>query len=409
MEGFLPDSVFTMIQAPLPTVPKCGLCRLNLSCKSPKMDVSGSGRKGIMIVGEAPGKMEDEFGKQFVGQSGSYLNRCLRSVNIDMRRDCWLQNSLACRPVDNYIVDPRAIEYCRPKVLDAINKHNPSVIILLGKSAVASVIGHLWKEDVGGSKRWAGFQIPSRKPNCWICPTYHPSYIMRETRDAELYNMVFQRHLREAIALVGTRPWDEAPPKPDIDLIYSPSKTAKVLRSMIKWGGTVAFDYETNCLKPDRKEARIVAASVCWEGRKTIAFPWHGEAVDAMRELLRSKVKKISHNAKFEERWTRAKLKTRVYNWHWDSMTAAHALDCRPGITGLKFQSYVRLGQADYDSRIKPYLQSKEPGGNELNRIQEVYLPTLLEYCAQDSYLTYEIAQMQKEELGYDKEKSKIT
>ena len=43
----------------------CGLsCKLNRSCRCPRMAVGGKGRRGIMVVGEAPGATEDERGEQ---------------------------------------------------------------------------------------------------------------------------------------------------------------------------------------------------------------------------------------------------------------------------------------------------------------------------------------------------------
>jgi hypothetical protein len=165
---------------------------------------------------------------------------------------------------------------------------------------------------------------------------------------------------------------------------------------MIEQGGAVAFDYETNMLKPDSKDAEIVCCSVCWEGKKTIAFPWHGEAVTAMSELLLSpKIKKVGANNKFEERWTRRILGHGVRGWVWDCMVSAHVLDNRPLITSVKFQSFVRLGQPSYDTAVGPYLKASD--GNKKNRIKEVDLGSLLQYCGMDSLLEWLIAESQRE------------
>ncbi len=40
---------------------------------------------------------------------------------------------------------------------------------------------------------------------------------------------------------------------------------------------------------------------------------------------------------KYEDTWSREKLKQQGKGWLWDSMIAAHILDNRPGVTGLKF------------------------------------------------------------------------
>lgn len=412
-DGFFQDSLMTAARRPLPLVAKCGICGLAKQCKSPKMEVSGSGRKGVMIVGEAPGKDEDDKGIQFVGRTGQFLQKILRYIGVDMRRDCWVHNALSCRPgKDNVIRDPKAIDYCRPRVIDSIKKFDPTVIILLGKSAVASVIGHVWKENVGGSKTWAGWKIPSRDPNAWIMPTYHPSYVAREkNREAELYARTYQRHLQAAFDLAGTRPWNDDVPdeEKEVEIVYEPDTAAGIIRDFATRGGWVAFDYESDRLKPDSKQRRIVACGVCWRGKRTIAFPWRGEAINAMKELLASPMPKIAHNLQFEKRWTERALGIQVGGWNveegkgWDTMNAAHVLDCRKGINSLKFQSFVRLGFPDYDSRIKPYLGSKGEGGNARNRIDEIDMPSLLKYVGLDALLTYRIAMQQRKEFGYGK------
>jgi hypothetical protein len=163
----------------------------------------------------------------------------------------------------------------------------------------------------------------------------------------------------------------------------------------------LAFDYETTALKPDGPEAEIVSASLGWaagDGVRAVSFPWVGEAIPAMKRLLHSKVPKIAHNMKFEERWTRKVFGRGVRNWYWDTMQAAHVLDNRRGITGLNFQAFVHFGQAPYDEDVKPFLKSIGPG--KPNRIRELKLADLLLYGGLDALLTFMLAQKQMKEMG---------
>lgn len=409
-EGFFADSAFAMIQKPITEVAKCGICRLHTKCKSPKMEPSGKGKKGILIVGEAPGKDEDDRGRQFVGKAGRELQKHLRSVGLEMREDCWLENSLRCHPKNNFIQDRRAIGYCQPNVMNTIRRYDPSVILLLGGVAVESVIGHLWKEGTGGINRWAGFKIPCRNPNAWVVPTFHPSYIMRQegARDERLFIKFFQRHLKMAAHLTGTRPWPDGVPdyKSQIEVVIDGNKAGKIIRNLLSKGGTFAWDIETDRLKPEQEDSRIISCSICWNGKRTISFPWYGDAVEAMKELLVSKHPKIGWNVSYENKWVRRKLGIRVQNWIWDGMLASHVLDCRPRISSLKFQAFVRRGQEDYDGNIKPYMKAKKRiaklmGANSPNRIDEVELRTLLFYGGLDSLHTYHIGQEQMEEMGH--------
>lgn len=401
--GFFSPSVIAQgNKAPASRVPKCGACGLLKTCKSPKMPIAGKGKRGILIVGEAPGETEDDTGKPFVGKSGRLLQQTLRKYGIDMFRDCWVTNSLICRPPGNRDPTDLEIGYCRPNLLNAITDLKPSTIIPLGRFGIESVIGMAWKSgqgDVGGGYRWLGWNIPYRKWNAWICPTYHPAFIARKLKENGVESLFFEKHLEKAAELEG-RPWEsnEFDDRSQIEKIYDANEAARILRRMIQKGGPVAFDYETNCLKPDRKEARIVSCSVSWRGKKTIAYPWHGEAITATGELLQSPLPKIASNLKFEERWTIAEFGRGVKNWSLDTMLEAHVMDYRPQITSIKFQAFVQLGVEDWSSHIEPFLASDEKGGNGLNRIHEIAIGDLLLYNGLDSLWEYGVAKKQVKE-----------
>lgn len=401
MPGFFAGSELKMVKAPQSMVPKCGACGLWKTCQSPKMVPDGGGWKKILVVAEAPGSEEDKQGIQLVGNSGKHLEQVFRKLGINMRRDCWLTNALICRPPDNKINDQKMVDYCRPNLFKTLEALKPHTIVLLGGTAVESFMGRVWKEDVGGITRWVGWNIPCREPNAWVIPTYHPSYLLRE-KNAVL-DRFFEQHLSLAVANKG-RPWQAIPDeRKAVEIIYNPAKAAKYIRHIINEGGTAAFDYETNMLKPDSDKGEILSCSICWEGEFTIAYPWHGEAITATKEFLQSGVRKVASNLKFEERWSRDKLGVRVKNWDWCTMTAAHVLDNRSDISSIKFQSFVRLGHPPYDEHIKPFLKAKEEGGNNANRArQEVNLEQLLIYNGLDSILEYKVAPLQKKEMGWD-------
>jgi hypothetical protein len=145
----------------------------------------------------------------------------------------------------------------------------------------------------------------------------------------------------------------------------------------------IVFDYETNCLKPEEENSEIVCCSINNSSKRTISFPWEGEAIDATADLLRSSTPKIGANLKFEQRWTKAKLGFWIKHWMWDCMQAAHCIDNRSGITSVKFNAFVLCGTPDWDSHIKPFLDI--PKGERLNRIREMPIMQVLEYNAIDS------------------------
>lgn len=398
-------------------VPRCSQCGLFKRCRSSKMPVSGRGNLKILVCGEGPGPDEDLQGRPFVGRSGRLLRDVLTRNGIDLRNDCWITNAVICfphtqrgkirNPTDN------EISYCRPNLLNTIKELNPEVIILLGTKAVKSLIGWLWKEDPGGIGRWVDWRIPSQRLNSWICSNYHPAHILRgqgfEEGEGEgrgkandVMELLFERYLRKALKLIGTRPWPDGVPDyaSQVDIELDPDVAARKIYNVMSHSSIpIAFDFETNCLKPDTDKAQIVSCAVS-NGRMTVAYPWVGAAIEATKQLVLCDAPKVASNMKFETRFTKAFLGCNVNNWWLDTMLAAHVLDNRKAISSIKFQSFVLLGQDSWDDHIKPYLQSKAGGGNGLNRIRELDLRTLLLYNGMDALLEWHVAQMQAKRLG---------
>jgi DNA polymerase len=408
-QGFFRLGGADAARAPLPTLPACGACGLLKVCKSPKMPVDGEGRRGILICGEAPGADEDSQGKPFVGQSGDELWSALAKFGVK-RRDCWVTNSLRCRPQKNEY-PPKAVDYCRPYLIQAVQELKPSTIIPLGKWAVESLLGWLWRGEggVGSISRWRGWQIPCQKLNAWVCPAWHPSFVMRTdygdsgkredwkgARENEVRKMIWLADLEKAAARTG-RPWEAVPDYArQCQRIFDPNAVRAALAPFLAGRRPVAFDYETTTLKPDSAASEIVCCSVS-DGRVSYAYPWHGDAIKVTKELLTGPVPKIGFNAKFEERWTLKHLGVPVNNWVHDGMLAAHTLDNRPDTKSLEFQSFALLGWESHKD-ISPFFRSD--GSNKTNRIREVPLDKLLLYCALDSLVEWKVAKIQSRKLG---------
>ena len=306
----------------------------------------------------------------------------------------------------NYIAWGYASKNCRPNLERTIREKQPDVILLLGAIPISSFLSTRFPSPMsnGGMGRWTGWKIPCRNPNTWVCPTWHPSYLLREKND--VMQREWERHLKAAFELEG-KPWQEIPnERGEVRCIFDPDEAAREIADL--WGGEfspdvpIAFDYESNMLKPDSNEARIVCCSMS-NGNKTITYPWHGKAKEATGKFLQSRIPKVTYNAKFEVRWTLKEFGHGVRNVAWDGMLAAHAIDNRSGVTGCDFQAFVNLGMPDYWSRVGPYLKAKRKGGNEPNRVGEVDLESLLLYCGTDSLIEWKLAEVQKRIMGAKK------
>ena len=388
-KGFFALSKINRLNPVKARLPKCGICGLYKQCHSPKMPPTGKGKKKILIVAEAPGWQEDQKNTQLIGAAGQRLRRVLSSLGIDLDYDCWKTNAIICRPPENKKPTNEQINACRPNLFKTIKKYNPNVIICLGGVAVESLIGAMWKDGVGAITRWTGQVIPGQTPNAWVVPTWHPSFINRQEEPA--LNILFKRHLHRAIIQCTSKPQLIGDYKSKIEIEMRPSIAAKAIRGIRKANMPIAFDYETTCLKPERKGARIISCSVS-NGEITIAFPWHGNAITEMVKLLKSPIPKIAANAKFEERWSRIHAGGCVRNWQWCTMLAAHILDNRKAVTSLKFQALVQFGIPSYDQQIKPYMKIGKDG---LNQLPSMHLGDLLLYNGLDSFFTWKLAQLQ--------------
>jgi len=402
MSGFFSSSVLDS-KPPTSLIPKCGACGLYKKCQSPKLEPVGQGKRKVLIVYEAPCDNDDTAGRLLSRPNSSLpLETAIRKCSGDILRDCWVTTALICH-TGGKPPTPDQIDYCRPNLIKTINTLQPNVIIPLGTAGVGSLLPYIWKGSIGVSNRWFGLQIPCQELNAWVCPSYSPAYVNHAINSnhmkAPVLRIHFNKHIANALKHDG-KPWDTVPDyRKEITIVQEPRKAAAQIRKMIKRGGAVAFDYETDRIKPDNKESRIVSASVCWRGKHTIAFPWHGDAVTAVGELLRSPLPKIGCNLKFEDRWTRRHLGHRVRNWYWDTMLAAHVIDNQPGITSIKFQAFALLGAPSYDGHIKKFLQGIR--GQESNQIDLIETKDLLLYNGLDSLLQYKVAIKQMEILEH--------
>jgi len=147
----------------------CGLSRSRAHA------VPGEGRAGarIFLVGEAPGRREDEAGRPFVGAAGKILDDALSRAGI-RRQGTFITNAVKCRPPGNR--KPRAAELaaCEPYLLAQLAIVRPRVIVALGQTAARDLFGRGPFPRVRGS--WGSF---AGTP---LLATYHPAAVLYNRR-----------------------------------------------------------------------------------------------------------------------------------------------------------------------------------------------------------------------------------
>jgi len=125
----------------------------------------------LLLVGEAPGRNEDQGGLPFIGRSGMLLDAVLREVGLE-RADLAVLNTVKCRPPDNRTPRRGEAATCRPWLDAQVEVIDPHVVVTLGSSALAWALGP--KPRIG-EVHGRVHDVRGRA----LVPTYHPSAAMR--------------------------------------------------------------------------------------------------------------------------------------------------------------------------------------------------------------------------------------
>lgn len=131
----------------------------------------GNPQARLVLVGEAPGREEDERGEPFVGEAGRLLDRILFAMGLS-RAEVYICNVLKCRPPGNRDPEPEEVASCEPFLVRQLAAIQPQVIVALGRFAIQTLLRT--KAPIGKLRgTWQEYQgIP-------LMPTYHPAYLLR--------------------------------------------------------------------------------------------------------------------------------------------------------------------------------------------------------------------------------------
>lgn len=111
----------------------------------------GPSNAKIILIGEAPGKNEDETGRPFIGMAGKLLSDIIHEAGLD-RSEIFITSIVKCRPEGNR--KPKKPEYTKCINLflnQQIEIINPDVIGLLGNSAIYALIGEKNIKQIHGN------------------------------------------------------------------------------------------------------------------------------------------------------------------------------------------------------------------------------------------------------------------
>lgn len=135
----------------------------------------------VMIIGEAPGREEDETGRPFVGRAGQLLDKMLHSVGLD-RTSVYIANIVPWRPPGNRTPTPQEIAICMPFIHRQIELCAPDILMTMGAPATQNLLGQ--KDGILRLRgRWFDFGIKDGNGAMRKIPalaTLHPAYLLRQ-------------------------------------------------------------------------------------------------------------------------------------------------------------------------------------------------------------------------------------
>ena len=350
----------------------------------PKDGVSNS----IAIVGEAPGKEEEESerkavdgrGTPFIGKSGRLLTKALGQGGIN-RYNCFITNVCNVRPPNNdFSKLPKVIvEEGKRKLKGDLERWKPNVIFAIGANALTALTGYT------GIDVHRGAVMP-----CTLCKgmkvvaTYHPAYLLRG--NTKLYPILVSdaaKVKRESLFPEIREPYR------NINILYDKIEAISKLQELTsEREKPVVIDIETAGhiltafgIGTSKEEAYVVPIELCRDPGVLIEIA----------KFCRSDRPKIFHNACYDVLWLAYYLKILTKNIYFDTMLAQHA--CYPmWRKSLGFCASLWTDQPFWKDEGKEAFDPKNL--KYFDRWDQLY-----RYNAKDVTVTYEIYEVLRQKL----------
>jgi uracil-DNA glycosylase len=172
----------------------CQNCTLRESCRTPvpltiplqdHIDTPGSysSKKPFVVLGMAPGKVEDARGVPFVGPAGTLLRNEFRRTGIDPTV-AYYMNAVCCMPPGNK-VSSQHIHACGQNLRDQWDyADDAGYVLVCGNTAMESLLLH-------ANKHTRGKFFPLHNKTLYM--VHHPSHILR-AKERGVY-LAWQREL----------------------------------------------------------------------------------------------------------------------------------------------------------------------------------------------------------------------
>jgi uracil-DNA glycosylase family 4 len=259
----------------------------------------GHGLNGVLIVGEALGRMEAHDGLPFrpYAESGSLLERAFRICGWS-RDQFRLTNCLRCQPPADWLAGAPwefgALRHCRPNLDQSIAEMKPRCIFALGGIALRELTGMAGYKQ--GITYLRGFPLLLSdgtyrgKLPIPVVASFHPSFLRHGKMS---YFSVLLHDLQRAVAIARTGVPEPMPtkhrPMPSLDEALSFKNWVRQNRG-VRW---LVYDIETPTSADADEDERdedtssvITQIQFSVDSGEGIVFPGTSEYLEIAREIM---------------------------------------------------------------------------------------------------------------------------
>jgi len=358
---------------------KCEECSLSIRRMVPGY---GPDKANVVIVGEAPGRMEVLEGRPFVGQSGKLLDAMLEGLGYH-RKDVYTTNVCLCRPDENREPTDHEIMCCNERLYEEIKSREPKVVIAMGKTASRTLFTEKF-EDATLLDTRGMFRFNSRL-GCKVFSTFHPAYLLRSP---DQFNVTME----DLETALNPDIWDKTYNVEDVT--YHVCTTAlEAVKELEKHkdGEVAVIDVETDGYNMNTN--RLLCAGICFDGKHVIVIPEKVLYDPFFRWNCKlGRFRAVGHNIKFDAKFISKQLGVKI-NIYGDTMLQHYVQLETQGTHGLKNLLGRKFGVPDYKQEVFIYLKKKS------DSFRGVPPEILHKYVSRDAAFTRLLWEVQSNEI----------
>lgn len=369
----------------------------------PRGEVRGT-RKALLLVGEAPGREEDEIGSPFVGPSGMFLdNVYIKGGKLSEVADLYVTNAVRCRPPKNAKPSKGQRNACQPWLLADLRelqkRHEEVVILCLGATACESLLGMSLQKSFtrqGQPQEWGWAGTENLRP-CPVFTTFHPAVLLNKRQPNRVVAIRDHLHLVHRY-LSGQPLCTDAAPSVTVCPELPPYPIDRLSLDIETYGKVESYPPQ-RCFHPVKSTVldtvldQVVTVALAWRnpdgvlesGVFLFGDPVHRRRLREFLARVREQGELVGMNLKFDLMYLRANC----------ALIANQVVPTRYRLVDLSVLNYLHSEQRPERSlkalapllQVATYSSEEADGGHRYPTADD---PRLLAYNVKDAVATLE-------------------